>query len=174
MGDGLRASGFRMNQWIAAQDEWGEEQLRERSERLVRQFLATWPMPTSDYVPQSAIPDETALDSDVEFTGRRLTAFTFMEARYPAKRWNTMIGMVMGPVAEHEPSAIYSLVAGTAYPASLFRASREPGYTEPCEGAYVKTAANTTEKADLLRKVFDFCGIDQGDLVFEMVPEDEG
>ena len=124
MRDGLRASGFRLNQWIASQDEWGEEQLEERSERLVRQFLATWPMPASSYVPQSAIPDEAALDSDVEFTGRRLTAFSFMGARYPAKQWNTMVGMVMGLVAELEPSEVYSLVAGTTYPASLFRATR--------------------------------------------------
>ena len=173
MRDGLRASGFRLNQWIASQNEWGEEQLKERSERLVRQFLATWPMPASSYVPQSAIPDEAALDSDVEFTGRRLTAFSFMGARYPAKQWNTMVGMVMGLVAELEPSAVYSLVAGTTYPASLFRAHSEPGYTEFHEGAYVKTASSTIEKIDLLRRVFDLCGIDQGDLVFEMVPEDE-
>lgn len=173
MAKGFRASGFRMNQWIAEQPSWGEDQLERRSERLVAQFLELWPMPQSSYVPQRVLPEQAPLDSDIDFMGRRISAFTFMGERHAVKQWNTMMQMVMRRVFELEPAKVQAFVTGSEYPANYFRADDVPEYSKVSDGVFVRTGFNNAAKMGLLRKVFEICGIDEGELTFEMSPESE-
>ncbi|WP_322290543.1 DUF262 domain-containing protein, partial [Paratractidigestivibacter sp.] len=91
MKDGFKESGFRMNQWIAHQESWNEAKMREREKSLEEQFRSLWPYPSSTYVPRKVLPESAALDSDAEFTGRRIAAFSFMGVRYVAPQWNEML-----------------------------------------------------------------------------------
>lgn len=168
MKDGFAESGFRMNQWIAQQEVWGEAQMKEREELLEKQFVALWPYPTSTYLPRKALPETAALDSDAEFTGRRIVAFSFMGVRYVATQWNDMLAKVLQLVHELEPAKIHSLVGATGFPANAFRGEQLPGHSMIAKGVYARTASSTASKIDLLKSVFDFCGIDQEELMFEM------
>ena len=166
--DGFKESGFRMNQWIAQQDVWGEAQMKEREKMLEEQFLLLWPYPTTTYVPQKAMPETAALDSGAEFTGRRIAAFSFMGVRYVASQWNDMLARVLQLVHELEPAKIHSLVDATGFPANAFRGEDAPGHTMIAKGVYARTASSTAAKIDLLKSVFTVCGIDPEELVFEM------
>ena len=168
MEDGFKESGFRMNQWIAQQDVWGEAQMKEREKMLEEQFLLLWPYPTTTYVPQKAMPETAALDSGAEFTGRRIAAFSFMGVRYVASQWNDMLARVLQLVHELEPAKIHSLVDATGFPANAFRGEDAPGHTMIAKGVYARTASSTAAKIDLLKSVFTVCGIDPEELVFEM------
>ena len=168
MEDGFKASGFRMNQWIAQQDVWGEAQMKEREKMLEEQFILLWPYPTTSYVPKKAMPETAALDSDAEFTGRRIAAFSFMGVRYVASQWNDMLAKVLQLVFELEPARIHSLVDGSSYPASAFRSDDAHGHSRIASGVYARTASSTVAKIDLLKNVFSICDIDQEELVFEM------
>lgn len=172
MAKGFRASGFRMNQWIAAQERWGADELEERCEWLVDRFLELWPMPQSSYEPVEALPEQASLDSDVDITGRRISAFSFLGERHAVKQWNTMVQMVMRRICELEPAKVHALVDGTEFPASFFRADDAPGYLEFADGMFVRTGVNNYAKAILLRRVFEICGIDEDELTFEMPLED--
>lgn len=172
MAKGFRASGFRMNQWIAAQERWGADELEERCERLVDRFLELWPMPQSSYEPVEALPEQASLDSDVDITGRRISAFSFLGERHAVKQWNTMVQMVMRRIYELKPAKVHALVDGTEFPASFFRADGAPGYQEFADGMFVRTGVSNYAKAILLRRVFEICGIDEDELTFEMPLED--
>lgn len=172
MAKGFRASGFRMNQWIAAQERWGADELEERCEQLVDRFLELWPMPQSSYEPVEALPEQASLDSDVDITGRRISAFSFLGERHAVKQWNTMVQMVMRRIYELEPAKVHALVDGTEFPASFFRADDAPGYREFADGMFVRTGVSNYAKAILLRRVFEICGIDEDELTFEMPLED--
>lgn len=174
MAKGFRASGFRMNQWIASQERWGADELEERCERLVDRFLELWPMPQSSYEPVEALPERASLDSDVDITGRRISAFSFLGERHAVKQWNTMVQMVMRRIYELEPAKVHALVDGTEIPASFFRADDAPGYQEFADGMFVRTGVSNYAKAILLRRVFEICGIDEDELTFEMPLEDVG
>ncbi len=171
MKDGFKASGFRMNQWIAQQETWGEEQLKQREAMLEKQFLETWPLPTSNYVPVKTLPEEAALDSGTEFTGRRIAAFSFMGVRYVATQWNDMEVKVLQLLLELEPAKIHSLVDQTAYPGSSFHSSEASNLSKIADGIYVRTSSNTASKIDLLKSVFEVCEIDSSELSFEMPVE---
>ena len=168
MEDGFKESGFRMNQWVAQQDVWGEAQMKEREKMLEEQFLLLWPYPTTTYVPQKAMPETAALDSDAEFAGRRIAAFSFMGVRYVASQWNDMLARVLQLVHELEPAKIHSLVDATGFPANAFRGEDAPGHTMIAKGVYARTASSTAAKIDLLKSVFTVCGIVPEELVFEM------
>ena len=174
MAKGFRSSGFRMNKWIAEQSEWGVEQLEKRCERLVKQFLESWPMPKSGYVPQVTMPDRASLDSDVDFMGRRISAFTFMGERHVVKQWNTMEQMVVRRVYEQNSAKLHVLVDGMEYPANYFRADAAPEYSNVADGVFVRTGFNNEAKMNLLRKLFAICGIDESELTFEMPIEEAG
>lgn len=168
MEDGFISSGFRMNRWIARQDTWGEKEMRERESLLEAQFLATWPYPSTSYVPKKNLPETAALDSDAEFTGRRIAAFNFMGVRYAATQWNDMLAKVLQLVFELEPAKIHSLVDGSGFPASAFKSEDSHGHSKIAPGVYARTASSTVAKIDLLKSVFSVCGIDSDELIFEM------
>ncbi len=168
MEDGFRESGFRMNQWIAQQETWGEAQMKERERLLEERFLTLWPYPATTYVPVKALPETAALDSDVEFTGRRIVAFNFMGVRYVATQWNDMLARVLQLVHEMEPAKIHSFVDTTGFPANAFRGEETPGHSMIARGVYARTSSSTSAKIDLLKGVFSACGIEPGELVFEM------
>ncbi len=168
MGDGFKASGFKMNQWIGQQLTWGVEQLRERERMLKEQFLETWPLPKSSYEPSKALPEVAELGSDTEFTGRRIAAFNFMGARYVTTQWNGMAAKVLQLVYELEPAKIHSLVDGSNYPGTAFCSTESAGHSKIANGVYARTASSTAAKIDLLECVFDICEIDASELSFEM------
>ena len=168
MKDGFKDSGFRMNQWIGQQPTWGESQMKEREKMLEEQFLATWPSPTTNYEPKKALPELAELDSDTEFTGRRIAAFRFIGDRYATSQWNEMEVKVLKLLCELEPAKIHSLVSSTSYPGTAFRGDEAQGFSQITNGVYAKTSSSTSSKIDLLKRVFAVCGVDAGDLAFEM------
>ena len=129
-------------------------------------------MPQSNYEPVEALPEQASLDSDVDIMGRRISAFSFLGERHAVKQWNTMVQMVMRRIYELEPAKVHALVDGTEFPASFFRADDAPGYLEFADGMFVNTGVSNYAKAILLRRVFEICGIDEGELTFEMPLED--
>ena len=131
-------------------------------------------MPQSSYEPVEALPEQASLDSDVDITGRHISAFSFFGERHAVKQWNTMVQMVMRRIYELEPAKVHALVDGTEFPASFFRADDDPGYQEFADGMFVRTGVSNYAKTILLRKVFEICGIDEGELTFEMPLEDVG
>lgn len=168
MEKGFEDSGFRMNQWVARQDAWGEPQMKEREEKLEKSFLELWPYPSSTYEPKKTLSESAALDSDAEFTGRRISGFNFMGVHYIVNQWNDMLAKVLQLVYELEPAKIHFLIGRAGFPASAFHKDDDHGFSKIADGVYAKTASSTVAKIDLLRSVFDLCGIDQSDLVFEM------
>jgi hypothetical protein len=168
MKGGFKDSGFRLNRWVSKQDTWGEPELHEREVKLGDRFLELWPMIESSYTPNKALPETASLDSDAEFTGSRIAAFSFLDVRYVATQWNEMLRKVLQLVYELEPAKIHSLVNGSTYPASNFRSDEEPGFSKIADGVYARTSSSTAAKIDLLRSVLTICGIELDELVFEM------
>ena len=168
MKDGFSDSGFRLSKWIAQQTEWGESQLKQREQQLAERFVELWPMPASSYIPREVIPDVQTLGDDFDFTGRRITAFTFLGVRYPAKQWNDMEASVLRQVCELDSARMYRYLEEEGWPASAF-SEHEYGFnTKIANGLYAKTSTSTAWKIELLRRVFDDCGIDRDELSFEM------
>ena len=141
---------------------------------LEEQFLATWPFPETSYEPKKILPEVAELDSGIEFTGRRIAAFSFMGVRYVATQWNDMEAMVLKLLHELEPAKIHSLVDGTTYPASAFRSTEAQGHSKIANGVYARTASSTAAKIDLLKSVFEICEIDANELSFEMPLDADG
>lgn len=170
MKDGFSDSGFRVSKWIAQQDTWGEDQLKQRERRLAKRLLELWPMPTTSYIPREVIPDVQTLGDDFDFTGRRISAFTFLGVRYPTKQWNEMEESVLRQVFELDSATLFRYLEQDGWPASSFSDHEQHYFSKIADGLYARTSSSTSWKIELLRRVFDDCGIDQDELSFEMPP----
>lgn len=173
MKDGFKDSGFRMNQWIGQQPTWGENQMKKREKMLKEQFLATWPSPTTSYEPEKVLPELAELDSEIEFTGRRITAFKFIGDWYAISQWSDMEIKVLKLLFDKEPARILSLVDSNSYPGTAFRRDEAQGFSQITSGLYVKINSSTSSKIDLLKRVFEVCEMDASELVFEMSADAE-
>ena len=168
MKDGFSDSGFRVSKWIAQQATWGEDQLKDREQRLAHRLLELWPMPTTPYIPREVIPDVQSLGDDFDFTGRRISAFTFLGVRYPTKQWNEMEASVLRQVCELDSATLFRYLEQEGWPASAFSAHEYNYNSKIADGLYARTASSTSWKIELLRRVLDDCGIDRDELSFEM------
>ena len=173
MKDGFKDSGFRMNQWIGQQPTWGENQMKKREKMLKEQFLATWPSLTTSYEPEKVLPELAELDSEIEFTGRRITAFKFIGDWYAISQWSDMEVKVLKLLFDKEPARILSLVDSNSYPGTAFRRDEAQGFSQITSGLYVKINSSTSSKIDLLKRVFEVCEMDASELVFEMSADAE-
>lgn len=63
--------------------------MKEHEKMLKEQFLAMWSSPTTSYETKST-HELAELDSDTEFTGRRIAAFRFTGDWYTTSQWNEM------------------------------------------------------------------------------------
>lgn len=96
-----------------------------------------------------------------------------MGVRDVATQWNDMLARVLQLVHELEPAKIHSFVDATGFPGNAFRGEETPGHSMIAKGVYARTASSTSAKIDLLKGVFAACGIDPGELVFEMFLENK-
>lgn len=171
MKDGFADSGFRMNKWIGEQEAWGEDELKAREDALVEQFLELWPLPTSTYVPVKVMPEEAALDPELDFTGRRISAFNFLGVHYSVKQWNDMLVLVLKLLCELEPAKMHALADKKDYPGSSFKSEPSSGFTEIAPKLYARTSSSTNWKMTLLQALFEHIGLSGSDLTFIMPVE---
>ncbi|MCQ9388537.1 DUF262 domain-containing protein [Brevibacterium sp. 50QC2O2] len=78
--NGFAHSPYRLNQEMKESPVWTVEQLRARSERLVREALAYWDYPQTSFVPPKPQLPVEPLGTDTEFTNRIAIRFEYQDA----------------------------------------------------------------------------------------------
>lgn len=166
---GFKDSGLRLNHMVSLCDSWGIDEIEQRREELWKKFLALWPMPSSTYVPKEADHDSYTLDSDFEFTGRKIVAYTFRGDRRVAKTWVEAMQGLLPLVYQEDPCIFRNVTTGHKFPARYF--SLEPisyGF-EVGGGIWYNPGCSTSNKLEALRRIIDRMDtLDQADIAFEV------
>ena len=169
MTDGFKDSGFRINQYVSQQTEWGEKQLEERNELMRKKFLNLWPMISSDFEWSNDVYDEHALDDDFDFSGRKIAAYSFMGSRFTTKNWAEMICNVLSMIYEMDPVIFHKFVPeGSDFPGRYF-SRNEDGYPfNVGNNIYFNPHSSTYTKIESLKIIFEAAGLEGSDLTFEL------
>ncbi len=175
MQNGYADSGIRMNTYIAQKKKWTLAELEERSQYLMKQAIAIWKRPETDFKPVEKELDSYSLaDDDVNMRGRSIAKFSFKNMEQPAVSWAEMLQKVLQLLYSEDRSIITALASRNSeaisayfgYDANAFTNSAEIG-----DGIYVSTNSNTQQKLNLLSRVFELYHIDPSDLVFYLRDE---
>ncbi len=178
MEHGFKDSGLRLNQWIWQQDSWGEEVLEARDSLLIKQALAIWPCPETDYIPQQKQLDSFSLEEDVILTGKLISKFSFRGAEHPVTSWVDMYQQVLMMLHAEDKSVLTKLAVNNDPNAELaghFSTSEDAfNACRPIDNnIFVWTGTNTQYKLAVLKRLFPLFDVEPSELVIFLREEGE-
>lgn len=173
MENGFKDSGFRINSFVIQQDSWSEAQLAKREGLLKERFLELWPLITSNFEWPVTEQEERTLSDDFDFSGRQISAFTFMGTTYPTDSWADMIHRVLKMIFEIDPLALQKYVPKDAeFPGRYFQHNYEDKFMRIGNNLYFSPNSSTRTKIAILLTIFEKAGIDDSELTFSLLGTD--
>lgn len=173
MENGFKDSGFRLNSFVNKQDVWGEAQLAQREQILEEQFLELWPFVTSNFEWPVTEQEERTLSDDFDFSGRQITAFTFMGTTYPTDSWADMIFRVLKIIFQIDPLALQKYVPKDAeFPGRYFQHNDEEKFMRIGNGLHFCPNSSTRTKIAILLTIFEKAGIEDSELSFILLGDE--
>lgn len=171
MGQGFKDSGLRMNSWIAKQEQWGEAELKKRSNHLLKQALMIWPYSKTTYEPKEDDAASRSLgDDEYELTGSSISQYILEGEKHSVGSWVEMYLQVLQKLHEKNPIIFTSLALDTrddAESAIHFATSEKSGsYRKIDEGVFIFVATSTRNKIRMLRKIFQLFDLEPEELIF--------
>lgn len=175
MEDGFKDSPLPLNSWIGEQKKWTLDELEQRSDIMVEQFLKLWPLPKIDFIPKQATSSQHSLDDDFDFTGTRIVSYTFMGTKQNVTTWKDATEGVLRQLCELDPAGMHRIAEYEDFPGTFFEAMGEPkaGWTNIGQDLFVYLATSTASKMRVLEGVFEMMRLNKDDLYFEIKSDEE-
>lgn len=182
MKDGYLDSGLRMNQIIAQNIKWGEDELNKRACHLTKQAYELWPYVKTSYSPPTKQFDEYALDDDITFTSKGILKYRFNGIEQEVQSWTEMYVSVLRALHEKNKTILnYLATADESVELSIHIARSGTAFVKSSkidESVYVWINTSTQYKINLLQRFFALFGEEPENLVFvvkdnSVVPDDE-
>ena len=108
---GYNDSHFMMNQFVAKQETWTEETMKERTELLMKKALDIWRYPETSYEPEKPYSESfTLANEDFDVAGKRIAGFSFHGREEPTKNWIGMYQRVLQILYSQDPSYMDDIV----------------------------------------------------------------
>lgn len=169
---GYHDSGLRINKMLDDKEKWGVEELEERSSALATMALSIWPDLNVSYTVDEEEDVEVSLDSDIDFTGRKLLSATFNETELQSTEWADFLEELCTIIYRDDPSRFATMVSDASRLAldSFLSSSQGPGQRKISDSVFLYTSSNTNRKIWFLQRLFRHLGIDAEDLVMHISP----
>ncbi len=167
---GFNESGYRLSNYLKTCDKWTEVEMIERGTILLEKFLHLWPALTSAYVPLEKDSENVQFDdTDFDFKGRSIFAFTFRNVRYEVTTWKEFeMQLCRILYGEYKSTFIY-----LSHKNSILFDKENKYSTLLADSCYLYTSCDTPSKVSVIRDIFEKCEIPETDLTIHLVPVSE-
>lgn len=174
MKDGFIDSPLPLNKWIGQQEKWTLHELKARSDFLAERFLELWPFPEIDFQPLVENNPDYSLDDDYDFTGTKISSYTFREGKHNVTTWKDATAGVLRQIFESNTAEMYRIASQDDFPASFITTMDAPqeGWVNIGRNLYAFLSTPTASKIRVLEAVFEKIGISGEDLHFEIRPDE--
>lgn len=165
---GFKDSNFKLSNYLKLVNHWGEEEIKERGNKLLQDFLYLWPMIQTTYVPLEQDLDDVSFDDDdVELTGRKIQKFSYRGEEHEVATWKAMTVEVCKLIYQENPTAVQYL----SQKDDCFHVEEAKGRTKIADDCYVWTAASTKSLCSVLELLFKEANIEKSKLEFHLIPQ---
>lgn len=165
MKDGFKDSGFRLNKFIASQDEWKEKQLFERQELLKKECIKTWPLYDNNFEPEKIEYVSCSVDEEFDFTGTKPTSFIFLGHENKVTSWKELTIEVIQYLHNINKSVIYRMMENKTDLYGWFENYAKAAHSYIDDDVYIWLNTDTFNKIKLLNSLLPFYDIDPSELV---------
>ena len=165
--NGFKDSAFCLSNYLKQCSKWTIDEIKERQQILLENFLRLWPMIKTEYVPLEKEYELVSFDDDeYELSWRQIIGYRYRNERHAVSNWVEMLVQVCKLIYNESPSTM-TYVAGKNY---WIHASEAKGRSKVAEHCYVHTTCSTNTKRNILNYLFKECEIPASILEFELVP----
>ena len=165
--DGFDNSAFRLSNYLKHCTKWTLDELKERQQILLDNFLRLWPMITTEYVPLEKEYELVSFDDDeFELTGRTILGFRYREERHQVVTWKDMIEQVCKLMYNENPSTMAYLASRDEWVHETSSKER----SKIADSCFVYSSCSTNTKRSLLGFLFKELSIPTSVLEFEIAP----
>ncbi|WP_259327453.1 HNH endonuclease family protein [Bacteroides stercoris] len=165
--NGFKNSAFCLSNYLKQCSKWTIDEIKERQQILLENFLRLWPMIKTEYVPLEKEYELVSFDDDeYELSWRQIIGYRYRNERHAVSNWVEMLVQVCKLIYNESPSTM-TYVAGKNY---WIHASEAKGRSKVAEHCYVHTSCSTNTKRNILNYLFKECEISASILEFELVP----
>lgn len=165
--NGFDNSAFCLSNYLKHCTKWTLEEILERQNILLDNFLHLWPMIQTEYVPLEKEYELVSFDDDeFELTGRAIIGFRYREERHQVWTWKQMLQQVCKLMYNENPSSMTYLSSKNYWVHETDSKDR----SKIAEGCYVHTSCSTNTKRSILTYLFKEMGIPSSILEFEIAP----
>lgn len=166
MENGLAQSHVHMNSWIAAQDEWTLDQLKERSLMMQERFLELWPG-VEDAADLRSPNRSTVSLVDDPAKGKTLVSWTLWGDTHKDGVWKNMYVDVLKTLAETDPEGLRQAALKIGH--NYFSSGQTPqASTRIAADLWAHTGISVWRITKNLCRIFEALDYDLEDLTFEV------
>lgn len=172
MEQGFEGSPYRLNSDVKIASRWTEEELRARSRRLTLEALEYWPFAETSFAPPEVILPTEPMGDDTSFRGREIVSYQFGDATETVESWRDMVPRVVSVLLQQHRQSVLDFATREGRmitdAAVMKRGDRGLEFIDP--GLAIFLNSSTTDKVELLRRMFKYLDVDTEELVFTLRP----
>lgn len=166
--NGYNASKYRLTKDVVGYDKWTEDELKARGQKIVKQLLSLYPMPTTSFRPLPKPVDEVSLEDDFTPTNRYLCWYSIFGKQYEENIWATFYVNVVKLLLARYPDEMETFV-DKHY---LWTENKwsEKSCTKLADDLFLWTAMDNKSKINALRDMFEAIDLAMSELTIAMEP----
>ncbi|WP_251159383.1 DUF262 domain-containing protein [Caniella muris] len=167
MEDGFSDSRVHLNSWVAAQDEWTLDQLKERNRMMQELFLELWP--GVEDAPCLKSPNRSTVSlADDPATNKTLASWTLWDDTHKEGYWRNMYVDVLKTLAEADPDRLRQVALQLGN--NCFSSGQTPQTNvRIAADLWAHTGMSVWRIVRNLCRIFEGLDLDPEDLTFEVV-----
>ncbi|MGG7143307.1 DUF262 domain-containing protein [Clostridium nigeriense] len=171
MEKGFKDSRLKLNKYLTEINEWNEETINIRANKLFKIASKIWQYPVSNYSFQDGNNSIFSLEDEDDFTNTKIDKFIFRDENIKVKSWTELYENICSILYEINPMPFIRLTKkdfSQEYLNKRFSNSSK-GFRNPYKIAtnvYIEKNLSTESKLQTLRIIFDEYGIDYNELLF--------
>lgn len=173
MEKGFKDSRLKLNKYLTEIDEWNEETIKERANKLLEIASNIWQYPISNYSIEEENNNIFSLEDEDDFTNSKVERFIFKGENIKVRNWTDLYENICSILYEIDSMPFTRLTKKEFDQDYLNKrfSTEENKLRDPYEiesGIYIEKNLNTEAKLQTLRIIFDEYGIECNELLFSI------
>lgn len=171
MKNGFKDSKLHLNTDLSKIDQWTENEIIERAEKLSKEALNVWKMPETKFQDADYITKYSLSDEDTDFTGEKINSYSFDGTNYPVSSWKDFMIQLISYLCEIDKIPMLNLIEKQKNEKFIFVSDEKEKIRKPKEitsGIFIETNCSTETILNNIRKVLNEYEIDFSEVEFEL------
>lgn len=165
MEKGFKDSRLKLNKYLTEINEWNEETINTRANKLFKIASNIWEYPISNFSFQDGNNSIFSLEDEDDFTNTKIDKFIFKDENIKVKSWTELYENICSILYEINPMPFIRLTKKEFSQEYLNKrfSNDSKGFRNPykiANNVYIEKNLSTESKLQTLRIIFDEYGID--------------